>query len=61
MKLNKFCNNLRLKKTYLGNCPGLRGGLNMSPPIEPIPPERNGSITIPPLTLKQHEEFGFSL
>ena len=24
----------------------------MSPPIEPVPPERNGSITIPPLILK---------
>ena len=36
----------------LGNCPGWGEGPNVPPPEEPTPPERNGSINIPPPVLK---------
>lgn len=44
----------RLKINNLGNCPGRGGGPT---PVEPMPPLRNGSISIPPLVLKNRDNF----
>ena len=46
--------NIIIKINNLGNCPGRGGGPT---PVEPMPPARNGSINIPPLVMKNRDNF----